>query len=113
MGNLLNALVLHVTAGAIVGWSLCQSRSERQRAAFLRVAREAFVSIVGRNFPRGRLLVWIVAGDAEQPTAAFHIALTQRFGHEVLEQRVAGRFTAANRQDEYSERVGQRCPGPA
>src|SRR5439155_12590236 len=66
----------------------------------------------GRNFPRGRLLVWIVTGDAEQPTAAFHIALAQRFGHEVLEQRVAGRFTAANRQDEYSERVGQRSPGP-
>ena len=30
----------------------------------------------------------------------------------MLEQRVAGRFTAANRQDEYSERVGQRSPGP-
>src|SRR5205814_8534806 len=97
MGNLRYGLLGHVAAGAIVRRSFGKPRGDGHRAAFLRVARQAFASKVGRSLPCRGLIVRIVAGNASQPAPALQETLTQTFGYEVLKQRVAGRFTAADR----------------
>src|SRR2546425_10186497 len=111
MRDLIHVPVRHMAARAIIGWGLAKTKLERQRAAPLCVAAQAFLPVVRRSLLFRGLNMWIVAGQATKPATARPVTLAQYHGKVVLQEiRPRGGFPLEG-NEEYRLRVVQRSPG--
>src|SRR3989442_2006574 len=93
MRDLIHVPLRHMAARAIIGWGLAKTKLERQRAAPLCVAAQAFLPVVRRSLLFRGLNMWIVAGQATKPATARPVKLAQYHGKVMLQEiRPIGRF---------------------
>src|SRR5580693_5079856 len=100
----------HVASGAVVWRRLALADSERQRAAFFRVAGQAFRPVIRGSVLCSRFLVRVVASDATEMSATAAVAFAERH-RKVVFQEIRLRRIASRRDHENRQGVIERSSG--